>query len=318
MTSTNDLHLPAGATADGAWDVWITEEVAAKATTWGWTSLRAADLAPGQEVRLDTGDDEVVLVPLRGGLVVAVEDTSGESTRYELAGRASVFAGPTDVLYLPAGSKAVLSTSPDGDGARVGVPGARTGVLPDGVRKPVRHIPAAEVSVELRGAGTCTREVRNFASADVDVASKLVAVEVITPGGNWSSYPPHKHDETSEHESELEEVYYYEVAAGPDGQPGVGYHRTYSTSDREDRAIDVLVEVRDRDTVLVPHGWHGPCMASPGNHLYYLNAMAGPADDRAWRIVDDPDHAWVRSTWADQPTDPRLPLGGAGRADKED
>lgn len=311
-SSTSDLHLRAGATADGVWDVRVTPEVASQITTWGWTSLRAADLAPGQEVHLDTGDDEVVLVPLRGGLTVVVDGAVGESTRYELAGRASVFAGPTDVLYLPAGSKAVLSTSPDDDGgARVGVPGARTGVLPEGVRKPVRHIGADEVAVELRGAGTCTREVRNFASADVDVASKLVAVEVVTPGGNWSSYPPHKHDETSEHESELEEVYYYEVAPGPDGRPGVGYHRTYSTSERADRQVDVLVEVRDRDTVLVPHGWHGPCMASPGNHLYYLNAMAGPADDRAWRIVDDPDHAWVRSTWADQPTDPRLPLGGA-------
>ncbi|PWJ47743.1 5-deoxyglucuronate isomerase [Quadrisphaera granulorum] len=307
--TTQDLHLRAGATANGVWDTWITPDVAG----WGWTSLRAADLAPGQEISLDTGDDEVVLVPLRGSLTVVIDGSEGEDHRYELAGRPSVFAGPTDVLYLPAGSQAVLSTSPDDDGGRVGVPGAKTGVLPDGVRKPVRYIATDEVAVELRGAGSCTREVRNFASADVDVASKLVAVEVITPAGNWSSYPPHKHDVTSEHESKLEEIYYYEVAPGPGGQPGVGYHRTYSTpevEDRQDRAIDVLVEVRDRDTVLVPHGWHGPCMAAPGHHLYYLNAMAGPADDRAWRIVDDPDHAWVRSTWAGRPTDPRLPLGG--------
>ncbi|TNM61968.1 5-deoxy-glucuronate isomerase [Streptomyces sp. NP160] len=311
MTLANaDLHLRAGSTADLVWDVSVTPEVAG----WGWTSLRAADLAPGQEVRLETDEDEVVLVPLRGDLVVSVE---GEPRPFELAGRASVWAGPTDVLYLPAGSTAVLSAPPDGHGTRIGVPGARTGVLPEGVRKPVRHVAADEVAVELRGAGSCTREVRNFASADVDVASKLVAVEVVTPGGNWSSYPPHKHDETTEHESELEEVYYFEVAPGPSGQPGVGYHRTYSTSERDDRQVDVLVEVRDRDTVLVPHGWHGPCMAAPGNHLYYLNAMAGPADDRAWRIVDDPDHAWVRSTWADQPTDPRLPLGGRG-TDQED
>ncbi len=300
----SELHLRAGASADGVWDVRVTPEVAG----WGWTSLRVGDLAPGQEVHVETGDDEVVVVPLRGALTVAV---GGHDDVVQLAGRASVWAGPTDVLYLPAGSKAVMTTSPDGDGARVALPAAKTGVLPDGVRKPVRHVPAADVAVELRGAGSCTREVRNFASADVDVASKLVAVEVITPGGNWSSYPPHKHDETTAHESELEEVYYYEVAPGPSGEPGVGYHRTYSTSDRPERQIDVLVEVRDRDTVLVPHGWHGPCMASPGNHLYYLNAMAGPADDRAWRIVDDPSHAWVRGTWADQPTDPRLPLGDA-------
>jgi len=110
--SSHDLHLRAGASADGAWDVAVTPEVAG----WGWTSLRAADLAPGQELALETGEEEVVVVPLRGGLRVDVE---GERHAFELTGRPSVFAGPTDVLYLPAGSKAVLSTSPDG-GARVG------------------------------------------------------------------------------------------------------------------------------------------------------------------------------------------------------
>ncbi|MEJ5943946.1 5-deoxy-glucuronate isomerase [Pseudokineococcus basanitobsidens] len=299
-----ELHLTAGSTGDGVWDVVVTPAVAG----WGWTSLRAADLGPGQEVGLETGEDEVVLVPLRGGLLVRVD---GEGEPVGLVGRDSVWAGPTDVLYLPAGTSAVLSATGPG-GARVGVPGARTGLLGEGERKPVRRIDAADVAVELRGAGACTREVRNFAAADVDVATRLVAVEVVTPAGNWSSYPPHKHDEASAVESELEEVYYYEVAPGPDGQPGVGYHRTYGTPDRP---LDVLAEVRDRDTVLVPHGWHGPCMAAPGHHLYYLNAMAGPADDRAWRIVDDPDHAWVRATWADQPTDPRLPLGTTAAED---
>jgi 5-deoxy-glucuronate isomerase len=125
---------------------------------------------------------------------------------------------------------------------------------------------------------------------------------VITPGGNWSSYPAHKHDEASAHESVLEEIYYYEIAAGPHGEPGLGFHRT-SASDAG--AIDVLAEVHDRDTVLVPHGWHGPCTAAPGHDMYYLNVMAGPGE-RAWKITDHPDQAWVRATWADQPVDPRL------------
>jgi 5-deoxy-glucuronate isomerase len=128
---------------------------------------------------------------------------------------------------------------------------------------------------------------------------------VITPGGNWSSYPPHKHDETSAEETELEEIYYFEVSPGPAGQPGLAYQRVYGTTERP---IDVLAEVRDRDVVLIPHGWHGPSIAAPGHDLYYLNVMAGPGPERAWRIVDDPEHAWVRDTWADEDVDPRLPL----------
>ena len=300
-------HLLAGSTAQGPWDVVVTPASAG----WGWTSLRVGDLAPGSNVVLETGGDEVVLLPLSGGLDVTVDGQT-----HHLAGRPSVFAGPTDVLYLPPGTRAVLEAA-DGRGARVAVPGAHVGArVADGAGEradplPVRRVDAADVAVELRGAGACTREVRNFAAADVPIAHRLIAVEVVTPAGNWSSYPPHKHDETSAAESELEELYYYEVAPGPDGQPGTGHHRTYGTPQRP---IDVLVEVRDRDTVLVPHGWHGPCAASPGHHLYYLNAMAGPGEDRAWRIVDDPDHAWVRDTWADQGTDPRLPMAAPGGA----
>ena len=133
----------------------------------------------------------------------------------------------------------------------------------------------------------------------------MIAVEVLTPGGNWSSYPPHKHDVATDTESPLEEIYYFEVADGPNG-PGMAYQRVYSAD--PSRPIDVLDEVRSGDAVLVPHGWHGPSMASPGYDLYYLNVMAGPGDDRVWRICDDPAHAWVRSTWENQQLDPRLPF----------
>ena len=130
-----------------------------------------------------------------------------------------------------------------------------------------------------------------------------MACEVLTPAGNWSSYPPHKHDDDRPGESVLEEIYYFEIADGGSGQ-GVGYQRVYGTADRP---IDVLAEVRTGDVVLVPHGWHGPSMAVPGYDLYYLNVMAGPGQ-RRWLICDDPAHAWVRDTWADQAIDPRLPL----------
>jgi 5-deoxy-glucuronate isomerase len=169
------------------------------------------------------------------------------------------------------------------------------------------------VPVELRGAGIASREVRNFAIPGVLEADSIIACEVITPGGNWSSYPPHKHDEEREGvETELEEIYYFEtqVEAGspaPEGADPVGYQRVYGT---DDRPIDVMAEVRSGDVVLVPHGWHGPAMAPPGYDLYYLNVMAGPGAQRAWLICDDPAHGWVRQTWTSQDVDPRLPLGG--------
>jgi 5-deoxy-glucuronate isomerase len=171
-------------------------------------------------------------------------------------------------------------------------------------RFPVRYVPAGEVAVELRGAGACSREVRNFAAADRFGADRIIAVEVLTPGGNWGSYPPHKHDEVRAGETELEEIYHYVVGDGPSG-PGLAYQHIYGTPDRP---IDLLTTVSTGDTVLVPHGWHGPAMAAPGYDLYYLNVMAGPGE-RAWRACDDPAHLWVKDAWAGQGHDPRLPFG---------
>ena len=289
MTATTaSQHLPAGSAASGPYALEVTPESAG----WGYSSLRVLDLPAGGRTTLDTGPDEVVVVPLEGGLTV---ECDGEVLT--LTGRSGVFAGPTDFAYLPLGVTAELTSR---DGGRFALCGARARR-----RLPVRYGPAADVPVELRGAGRCSRQVNNFASADVFEADAVIAVEVITPGGNWSSYPPHKHDETSEHETELEEIYYFEIAAGPEGQPGLAYQRVYGTPERP---IDVLAEVRDRDVVLIPHGWHGPSIAAPGHDLYYLNVMAGPGPERAWRIVDDPDHAWVRDTWPAEDVDPRLPL----------
>jgi len=284
----SDLHLPAGTAGHGPYEVSVTPESA------GWThsSLRVVALEAGASHRLDTGADEIVVVPLSGGLTVVCEDVE-----LSLDGRADVFTGPTDFAYLPRDASAELTSL---HGGRYALCGARANR-----RLPVRYGPAVQVPVELRGAGRSSRQVHNFATAGVFDADAIIACEVLTPGGNWSSYPPHKHDEASAHESELEEIYYFEVAPGPAGQPGLGYHRVYGT---DARPIDVLAEVKDRDVVLVPHGWHGPSMAAPGHHLYYLNVMAGPGEERAWRIVDDPDHAWIRDTWADEPIDPRLPL----------
>jgi 5-deoxy-glucuronate isomerase len=286
--ATDSLHLVAGSAAGGSYVLEVTPESAG----WGHAGLRVLELPAGGDHTLDTGPDELVVLPLSGGLVLTCEDQT-----LTLTGRSNVFAGPTDFAYLPLGATATLHSR---GGGRFALCGARAGR-----RLPVRHVPAAEIPVELRGTGRCSRQVNNFATADVFEADAIIACEVITPGGNWSSYPPHKHDETSEVESELEEIYYFEVAPGPQGQPGMAYHRVYGTAERP---IDVLAEVGNGDVVLVPHGWHGPSVAAPGHDLYYLNVMAGPGPERAWRIVDDPAHAWIRGTWAGEDVDPRLPL----------
>jgi 5-deoxy-glucuronate isomerase len=259
---------------------------------WQQSSLRILRLEPGGAHSMGTGPEELVVLPLSGACTVICD---GET--FELAGRAGVFEGVSDMAYAPRGSELTVRSR---DGGRFALASARCER-----RLAPRYRAAEDVPVEIRGAGSCSRQVNNFCSADSFEADRLIAVEVLTPAGNWSSYPPHKHDEDRPgEESVLEEIYYFEVADGPAG-PGLGYHRVYGT---EDRPIDVTAEVRTGDVVLVPHGWHGPSMAAPGYHLYYLNVMAGPSADRAWLIRDDPAHTWVRDTWAGQALDPRLPL----------
>jgi len=281
-------HRPAGSLARGIWSIELGPEEAG----WSFTGLRVGELLPGGSVGFETGPDEAIVLPLTGAFRV----DCGPGT-FALAGRAGPFDGPTDFVYIPPGRRVTIATE---TGGRLAVPSARA--VGGGA---AHHVPASAVPIELRGAGPASREVRNFAIPGVLDAERLIACEVLTPGGNWSSYPPHKHDEAGPSESELEEIYYYEVAAGPNGA-GLAYQRVYGTPDRP---IDVLAEVRTGDLVLIPHGWHGPSMALPGYDLYYLNVMAGPGPERAWRIVDDPAHAWVRTTWPSQPTDPRLPFG---------
>ncbi len=301
--------LPAGSASRDGYDVAVDHSI----DGWQHTGLLVAGLGQGEQRTVDCGSWEYVVVPLAGGVSVQATDPGGTKHEAELAGRASVFAGPADVAFVPAGS--TLTVTASGAPARVALCAARTTHADAGNASayPFRHVAADEVPVELRGAGQCSREVRNFATPAVLDADSIIACEVVTPAGNWSSYPPHKHDEEREGvESELEEIYYFatQVTAGgaaPEGADPVGYQRVYGTAERP---IEVFAEVRTGDVVLVPHGWHGPSMAAPGYDLYYLNVMAGPGPVRAWLICDDPSHGWVRDTWAGLPVDPRLPVGG--------
>jgi 5-deoxy-glucuronate isomerase len=281
------LHRPSSSLAAGRWSV----DLDPAAAGWKWTSLRVLNLGPGQTQALHTGPSEMLVLPLAGSCTV-----SCGGQRLELAGRASVFDGLSDFAYLPRAESVEITSAA---GGRFALPGAVANA-----DLPVRYGPSAEVAVELRGTGACSRQVNNFCTQDAFDADRLLACEVITPAGNWSSYPPHKHDEDRPGESVLEEIYYFEIREGAGGHPGMGYQRVYGTAERP---VDVFAEVRSGDVVLIPHGWHGPSMAVPGYDMYYLNVMAGPGE-RRWLICDDPEHAWIRQTWDGQPADPRLPF----------
>jgi 5-deoxy-glucuronate isomerase len=244
-------------------------EVTPESAGWGYSSLKIISLEPEGSHSFDTGSDEVIVLPLSGAVAVEVG-----GTHCELDGRGSVFAGPTDLAYVGTGETVDLRSA---TGGRFALCGARAQSA-----HPLRYVAASQVPVEVRGAGQSSRQVRNFGTPDSLEAAKIIACEVITPAGNWSSYPAHKHDEASETESELEEIYYFEIAAGPGGQPGFGFMRTSSSPG------------------------HGPCVAAPGFDMYYLNVMAGPGAERVWKISDHPDQAWVRSTWEAQSVDPRV------------
>ncbi|GAA3021690.1 5-deoxy-glucuronate isomerase [Streptosporangium longisporum] len=272
-------HIPHGAAASPPWSVAITPESAG----WTYAGLRVVDL-PAGTLEFTTGGEEMLVLPLAGSCVVECD-----GVRLTLHGRTSVFEAVTDFAYLPVEATVRII----GEG-RLALPSARASR-----RLPVRYGPADRVPVEVRGAGQASRQVNNFCAPDTFDCDRLVAVEVLTPGGNWSSYPPHKHDTATDTEAVLEEIYYYE--GGP------GYQRVYGSH-------DTLAEVGGGDVVLVPHGYHGPSMAAPGYDLYYLNVLAGPAEQRSMAFCDDPRHAWIRSSWTGRPVDPRLPATRAGRA----
>ncbi|GAA2336848.1 5-deoxy-glucuronate isomerase [Streptomyces kunmingensis] len=268
-------HLPTGTAADGPYALAVDPDKT-DLPTWSRAGLRILELAPAQRHVFDTGESEWIVLPLSGGCSIEAEGRS-----IELLGRADVFRGPSDFAYLPRDTRAEIAS---GAGGRFALAGAKCGR-----RLPVRHGPAPEVPVEARGAGMTARRVRNFAAADTFDCDQLIAVEVITPGGNWSSYPPHKHDEHRPGvETCLEEIYYFEIEDDPGtGAPGYGYQRV---SPSRPGGTDLLAEVRTGDAVLVPDGWHGPSIAQPGHDMYYLNVMAGPGQERDWKICFHPDH----------------------------
>ncbi|MCC3290970.1 5-deoxy-glucuronate isomerase [Arthrobacter sp. zg-Y1110] len=298
MQEPQQWVYPSGSAAREPWQVSLGASDSLPVTGWAHTGLKVAELGPDSAVSLPAESEERLVIPLSGSFTVTADGTD-----YALRGRTSVFDGPADVLY--SGTDTALTVW-SRDGGRVAV-----ALAPASTSYPPRVVKSEETPVELRGAGNCSRQVHNFGTPAALEADRFIVCEVLTPAGNWSSYPPHKHDEEKDGETQLEEIYYFETRISPQAPAGqaadpVGYARVYAS---DDRPIDVTTEVRTGDVVLVPYGWHGPAMAAPGYDLYYLNVMAGPGPVRSWLISDDPQHGWIRGSWEGQAVDPRLPFG---------
>lgn len=238
---------------------------------WGYVGFQVYSLSEGQTLRKDTGSNEVCIVLLSGRGSVA----TAQSTWENIGERHSVFEQiPPYSVYVPAGDFYHIKALTALDIAVCLAPGKGT--------YGARLISPSDVGVETRGSGSVERTIHNILP-ESQAADHLLVVEVFTPGGHWSSYPPHKHDRDAlPHESLLEETYYYRI--NPPG--GFALQRIYT----DDRSINETLAAQDGDAVLVPRGYH-PVSAPPGYGVYYLNVMAGP--ERTWKFQNDPDHDWL-------------------------
>ena len=293
-------HAPAGSLADGADPVALSADEAG----WSYSGLRVLALAAGDRRSLPTGDTELFVLPLSAtGITVEADDHT-----FEVEGRTSVFARVTDFVYVGRDTQLTITGE---SGGEIALPSARCER-----RLPARYGPADDIAVEIRGAGPASRQVTNFASPEAwPHADRLMCVELLTPDGNWSSYPPHKHDDSPECPVNNEELYYFRIGtAGTTdyASDGFGLHRTYTGVEVTGAlAVDDNLTVVDGDVYLIPRGYHGPCVAAPGYTMYYLNVLAGPGGERSMAFCDDPTHHWVRSTWDSMATDPRCPMTSA-------
>lgn len=264
----------------------------------GWSTIhfQARRLAPGKSWSFETGEHELALVPLGGTL--SVESNRGAWD--EVGGRKDVFSGLPHTLYLPRQTRFTATARTEAEYAVAWVP-AESDYAP-------RLVTPRDVTTEIRGGDHATRHINSMIPPGFP-CERLVVVEVYTPGGNWSSYPPHKHDvhkagEGSQvMEADLDEIYYYKI----DKPEGYALQRIYTDPEsplhRAGRPIDAAVMARNDDVVLVPEGYH-PVSAPPGYTAYYLNVLAGSAQSLA--ATDDPEFAWVKQSY--QSLDPRVPI----------
>ena len=256
---------------------------------WEHLSFAARRMARGERWQEETGANEYGLVVLGG--TCAVRSSRGGWDR--IGRRPDVFHGMPYALYLPRDTEfEVEALSPDLDIAY--------GWCRSEGEHPAQLVTPEQVQIEIRGGGNATRQINSLFPPGFN-CHRLVAVEVYTPPGSWSSYPPHKHDvhrvsPTGEIlEADLEETYFYKL----DRPDGYAIQRVYTSDGR----LDEVMVARQNDVVLVPEGYH-PVASAHGYTTYYLNFLAGSAQSLA--NMDDPDHAWIKQTWTTR--DPRVPV----------
>ncbi|KAA0018846.1 5-deoxy-glucuronate isomerase [Salinicola corii] len=246
-------------------------DVTPRSAGWEYVGFRVHRLSAGQCLEAHTDDREHCLVLLSGRATVA----SGEQRWDNIGERMSVFERvPPHAVYLPDGVGYRVEALTDLELAVCSAPGHGG--------HPARLIAPGQIRRSTRGEGSNVRHVHDILP-ETEPADSLLVVEVYTPAGNWSSYPPHKHDvDDLPRESRLEETYYHRI----DPPQGYAVHRVYT----DDRSLDETMAVENGDCVLVPRGYH-PVGAAHGYQLYYLNVMAGPR--RVWKFHNDPDHEWM-------------------------
>jgi 5-deoxy-glucuronate isomerase len=238
---------------------------------WTYVGFEVRRLAAGEAAEAETGEREVCLVLVSGKASV----TAGGTHFGTIGERMSPFDGKPWSVYVPAGASWRVTAKTDVTLAVCSAPGVA------GAR-PARLIGPDQVGQEVRGKGNNVRHVANILP-EGEPADSLLVVEVITPAGNTSSYPPHKHDRDDlPRESFLEETYYHRIRP----PQGFAFQRVYT----DDRSLDEAMAVEDGDVTLVPKGYH-PCATIHGYDLYYLNVMAGPK--RTWKFHNAPEHEWL-------------------------
>jgi 5-deoxy-glucuronate isomerase len=264
-------------------------QISPESAGWDFLNFSAVRLSENKNWYKRTEDNELAVVILGGSARIETKDISWD----HVGSRKDVFSGMPTAVYIPKDNWVRIT--------------AETGSLEFGVGwckalndHQVKLITPEEIKVEIRGGGNATRQINQIILPGFD-CDRLVVVEVYTPSGNWSSYPPHKHDtrkfdsEGKLLEADLEEIYYYKI----DRPEGFAYQRIYTA----DRKLDELLMVQDNELVLSPEGYH-PVVAAHGYNVYYLNMLAG--SDQSLASSDDPLFAWVKTRW--DHLDPRLPL----------
>jgi 5-deoxy-glucuronate isomerase len=264
-------------------------QVTPKLAGWDFLHFAARKMYQNEQWSFDTGNCELAMVVL-GGVCEMISDRGAWR---DIGRRSNVFDGMPNTLYLPRHTRFTVTAS----STHVDIACGWCLAEED---HPPRLVTPADVQIEIRGGGNATRQINKMIPPGFD-CSRIVVVEVFTPSGNWSSFPPHKHDQHildgqgNILEANLEEIYFYKITR----PEGFAYQRIYTP----DRRLDELILVRDNQLVLSPEGYH-PVVAAHGYDCYYLNMLAGSAQSLA--ASDDPDYTWIKDTWKEK--DPRLPL----------